>query len=138
MEDNSFQVRHWYFPPSLLLAKNQWIKEWWHLECLEMHYGYPEALQVACLGLSVRFSSQTEKKKLALSRGRTGWIQAKGSGLGWEGRKQRREKSIWREERDLFKKNNLWTRERFKMRGGKNSNWVLISRKEEELEGELN
>ena len=57
-------------------------KEWWHLECLEMHYGYPEALQVACLGLSVRFSSQTEKKKLALSRGRTGWIQAKGSGLG--------------------------------------------------------
>lgn len=47
-----------------------------------MHYGYPEALQVACLGLSVRFSSQTEKKKLALSRGRTGWIQAKGSGLG--------------------------------------------------------
>ena len=73
---------------------------------MEVHYGYPEASQVASLGLSVRFSSQTEKKKLALSGGRTGWIQAKGSGLGGDGREQRREKSIWREER-AFLKNNL-------------------------------
>ena len=68
---------------------------------MEMHYGYPEASQVASLGLSVRFSSQTEKKKLALSGGRTGWIQAKGSGLGGEGREQRREKASG-EKRELF------------------------------------
>lgn len=47
-----------------------------------MHYRYPEASQVACLGLSVRFSSQTEEKKLALSRGRTDGSRLKGSGLG--------------------------------------------------------
>lgn len=47
-----------------------------------MSHGYPEASQVACLWQSVRFSSHTEKRKLALSRGRVGWIQAPGSGLG--------------------------------------------------------
>lgn len=39
-----------------------------------MHDGYPEVSQVACLWQSVRFSSQTEKRKLALSRGSIGWI----------------------------------------------------------------
>lgn len=61
---------------------------------LAMHYGYPEASQVACLWQSIRFTSQTEKRKLALSRGRAAWIQAPRGGLGWEAREQRREKDL--------------------------------------------
>lgn len=47
-----------------------------------MPFEYSEASQVPCLCQSIRFSSQTEKRKLALSRRRAGWIQALGNGLG--------------------------------------------------------
>lgn len=71
--------------------------------------GYPEASQVACLGQSVRFSSQTEKKKLALSRGRTGWIQLEGVVWG-ERAESREERRASGEKRGIFLKSNLWMR----------------------------